>query len=915
MNDPETTRGSDPQPIDEDEAKGHIVYLRTILEADNADERKAPLAEAFLRYGLRFIISLQYLKQEEGDPGAAKFGAILDESHEMFLEWLAGERISDRADEPERRAVAAKMVLDAGLEDLKRLAAQAILALPEGHPLRDEDAAKKTLIELYDDALRTGDATLQILVIRSLIEYNLASPERQLDLIAEGKEVVNQVEDSKIRRNFWVIAMQVYGMRVIDTRNDEDKTDCLLWQELAAAACEQLQQIGGPERLQAKNLLSLATIFASADEPRKAADHYRDVLEIDDADMSTHLIAAQIESRFRLRLSEYERVVEALTPLAREFETAYLAAIDAREIESAGDAFTEVMNNLAFACAFLDRWGEAVKYLEHSKSLRLRYQSTVRTRPEGRPILDLERRLHALSRGVAIQDLPASTGAAEDWLRKDISAHASVLEEYRKVRPSLPDDVLAAPSIGEIAAQLADYEAVLSIGTGQRGTMLGLIRSGDTGHPSACRIIQECDEVWIAELITRNQGGWSMVLDEDPEAPDPRSELKFVLEQIDAHVGRFLEEALRDSPVRRVTIIPAFFYFLVPLWALPSLARFDVKVSASAAHFFRSSQPGRPATRKALVAGNPTLDLPFADFESVEVARRLHGVGIDMETFSRSEATQDTLEKAMESSGILHFAGHGRTAPLEPLESALLVHPDWEKMPVEQGEGLEALAEKVETWREVDEDTREARIPGVGRLVERLNAKSRNVIERSLDYAEKGTLLNEYGEGGPLRCAEMWTAGDLMVSSSVMNCSLAFLSACSTGLGGMLSHAERAGLPAALQMAGISTVVCSLWPVSDRFTALYVDLFYEALAAAEPSIDVATLVRQVGRQLQKMKRETAAEHVEQLAATAEDLWIELQLSAYAEKLKSGDAEPFRFAYDWASFYVVGAGRFSFSLGG
>lgn len=69
--------------------------------------------------------------------------ADLEQVDEWFLEWLQGERFTERVDEPECRAIVATMVLDEmGLAGLTRVAVDAILALPDDHPRRDVARAR-----------------------------------------------------------------------------------------------------------------------------------------------------------------------------------------------------------------------------------------------------------------------------------------------------------------------------------------------------------------------------------------------------------------------------------------------------------------------------------------------------------------------------------------------------------------------------------------------------------------------------------------------------------------------------------------------------------------------------------------------------------------------------------------------------
>jgi CHAT domain-containing protein len=162
----------------------------------------------------------------------------------------------------------------------------------------------------------------------------------------------------------------------------------------------------------------------------------------------------------------------------------------------------------------------------------------------------------------------------------------------------------------------------------------------------------------------------------------------------------------------------------------------------------------------------------------------------------------------------------------------------------------------------------------------------------------------------------MWSAGDILIDSPLGDCRLAFLSACEAGSGSIVTEVEEySGLPAALQLAGVSTVVCSLWPVGDALTAFYVDLFYRTLAEAPRPADVGSVVRNVGRRLRRMKRERAVALLNRLRRQTASPDARFLLEAYAGQIAAGEPYPFRHPYDWAAFYATGMSGIPFPQGG
>ena len=121
-----------------------------------------------------------------------------------------------------------------------------------------------------------------------------------------------------------------------------------------------------------------------------------------------------------------------------------------------------------------------------------------------------------------------------------------------------------------------------------------------------------------------------------------------------------------------------------------------------------------------------------------------------------------------------------------------------------------------------------------------------------MERGSQPTLYARYADGQLRRLGEEWSVGDILALGERSACRLAFLSACSSGTAGGRSAYidEYGGLPAALRLGGVTTLVCSLWEVDEGFTALYADLFYERLSGGDPGLlDPVSAVRQTGRWL------------------------------------------------------------------
>jgi CHAT domain-containing protein len=272
--------------------------------------------------------------------------------------------------------------------------------------------------------------------------------------------------------------------------------------------------------------------------------------------------------------------------------------------------------------------------------------------------------------------------------------------------------------------------------------------------------------------------------------------------------------------------------------------------------------------------------------------------------------SQESLESAVTRATLFHFCGHGRSDLSHPEQSALLTHPDLRHRSTVDGDPFLPLLARVSQWQDTDEGERYSDLPDVGRVYERRPPQS-EIIERRLEYGASGTLWGLYVEDQRRQLAELWTASDIMVNSPLSNCRLMFLAACESGTPGFNPEVdEYSGLPAALQLAGVSTVVCTLWPVTDEMAALFVDLFYAAFAQAcaqtAPQINIAALVSQASGQLRAMTKEEASERLTNLKWQVADPKASELLGKYAEYVLAGKQFPFSHPYDWASFYITGA---------
>jgi hypothetical protein len=346
---------------------------------------------------------------------------------------------------------------------------------------------------------------------------------------------------------------------------------------------------------------------------------------------------------------------------------------------------------------------------------------------------------------------------------------------------------------------------------------------------------------------------------------------------------------------------------LLPWWTVPSITGIDVR-QVPALALLPGGRGVATLTGPAVVVGNPTGDLPAADAEAASVAGRLHGRA-RTELLAGAAATEDAVVAATRGARLLHVCGHAASDLDDETRSALHLHP---APPWATPGTVDELASTAR-WERDTPDTRVAAVTLTGpdgvaaRGLLREQALEAGVVLRHLEYAPTGTLLGVYLDGRLRRLAELWSAGDMAVSGALREVRLAVLSACQSG-GSELAFgsSEFSGLPAALRLAGVRSVVCTAWAVDDVVGALTGDLFWELLCAGtERVVDLYAVARQVRARLAGMAAGEAADRVRRLRAAAPPGRSRFLLEAAAARLVNGPATPFAHPYDSAPLFVVG----------
>jgi len=775
-----------------------------------------------------------------------------------------------------------------------QLAAVPIACLPEGHPDRDALRARVYLLAGHRGALAGGDRDEQLMLITALLDHDLLDADAGESVMNEGLALLDET-DPGAGSEFLLAAESFAHHRAIEGRDADDDAEAARWlQHVDSLVAAQ----HGDDADSPGALVSRAAQHDERNEFREAAELFGRALAATGLDEPTTWPIAVRHGEALLQVDEPEQAVDAIAPVLDGLAQSYVTAVLPDQIEDAGDWLTKGATALAVACAASDQADAALDAIDRAKSLRLRYQAAVRQTPAARDLLVLERALDAARRGVAVAGLGELTDGTEEGAA---DVQARVLEAYRRARPAFPAELLRAPPAAELAALLEPHEALVVLGLHWKGTLVavasgGTVRGTVFGDWKTRR--------WTDLFTGREGGGWLSALlgYSGTDRSDVLAAFLEILDELGAGIAQLL-----PGGTRRVVLVPHALLHLVPFWALPSLSSLDVLVAPSAAQFaaVRRLGPGR-LHGEALVVSNPTLDLPLSALEAMSAKKHLAELGITARQLDGGEAVEPAAADALRSAAALHFTGHGKSDFAEPMRSGLLVHP---ADSAEADPFASLLAGEID-WVVDDssaDDERWADLPGVGRVFEVRDGLDDRRLERRLERAES-TYVAVYDDDRLIRAGELWSAGDLMLGDAAGECALAFLSACEAGMGSGRFIDEYGGLPAALELGGVRTVVSSMWPVSEPFTALYVELFYAELArAGEGTTDVTAVVRSVRDRLSAMSCDDAVELVAELRRATDGIAARLTLDSFAAELRRRGDPPFADPWELAAFYVGGNG--------
>jgi CHAT domain-containing protein len=900
------------EPHQEDELSDEEIrifqeYIYDAIVDSSIENRKRVLGNAFLNHGHRFVRFLALLKNDE-DADATIFD-LVDHSQKLFTSFIAGNKISERSDENERR-VHILSELARQNPQFKRLFIKALSDLPENHLMRDLKLIKQSLLDLKEVHKKVNKYEDQLLVIAELIKLESKDTDC-LDLIAEGTSLVPLLNDFSESYNFYVAVISNY-LNIIQSDDTQPIERTKIYSDKAYKLIRWMKNQFQKEFAETSGINLYATVMSLCNKEEEAIENFAATVDNSKPNELSYQTAAIIESRFRWDTQQYERIIKILTPAIPYLEEKYLLSVEETDITDKGETYCDAVWNLAFAHAYVGNWSKAFEFLERGKSRRLLYQANIRKTKNGDQLLDLEKKLYILNRKIEFEE--NESNKKNNWLSEKLSLKTKILEEYRQQRKKL-NIKLVTPTLKEISSLLADDEAVVSIGVIKRGgTMLILVCKDNEEIPSGIFIDKEMNyHTWVPFFAGENEDGWLYALDAPELNIDHKSALTHLLEGVDKLIGEPLKKLLDSKNIKHVTIIPHLWFHSIPFWALASLDEFEISIAGSATHFIESRNTTLKSKKNVLVVSNPTLDLPCSGLEADLVRAHMESGNFKVNNLEREKATEKNIVNALDEVSIFHFCGHGRSEMDNPTKSSLMVAIDENDGRFNKTDPFSQLLKEITEWKNLDEGNRGAQMPGIGYFFEKRSADG-NVQERILEIGESTSLLGLYYNGQLENLMEMWSAGDIMIQQSLSKCSLAFLSACEAGVGSLsIEIDEYSGLPSALQLAGVKTVICSLWPVEDILATLYVDLFYNEFSQLEGLINLTSLVKKINNKIRTLPLEETLEILNYMKSKTDDITVKDDIDYYISTLKEEDKKfPFAHPVEWASFYVIGSSYMDYS---
>ena len=354
-----------PTPAPEYTKEDALSMQETIAKLTPDELRESTIA-GILTYGRRFGSTLEQLAGLLDHQGPLQ--EQFEQSRLLYAYWLAGAQLTERADEDELRVNELVSILNDGGEKytaLTRMAAQAVLSLPKGHPSRDLVNIGEALLRHVAWCEENAQPEIEVLTISDLLNLTLEAPglvpaELAAHLIQRGEARLDQSE-AGARRRFRTTVVGYYVGMAIGAREANDTESLARYAQEAQQQLDLLQAESGDSSDELRySWFLMAGLRETTGEIAEAADAYGKV----GGDDGRGRQGAIHEGRLRVQLGEYQRAVAVLSPHVDALERDYVTALEDGEIESAGESLSNLIVNLTFAHARLGEWDRALQRLD-----------------------------------------------------------------------------------------------------------------------------------------------------------------------------------------------------------------------------------------------------------------------------------------------------------------------------------------------------------------------------------------------------------------------------------------------------------------------------------------------------------------------------------------------------------------------
>src|SRR5215207_9925447 len=182
-------------PIGEPEREAQLAFVLPLLTAEDEEDRKQSLRDALLHFGMRFLVTLDLMRAQAGleEKGAE----LLDLASMELATWFRGASLSGQPNEDERRAAAARDVLEQR-PDFWRifpLCADALLNLPHGHPRREEALARRAVRFALRQGARVGEHSTTLWATRRALVYEFGTEAECEEWLERAERLPAQAEE------------------------------------------------------------------------------------------------------------------------------------------------------------------------------------------------------------------------------------------------------------------------------------------------------------------------------------------------------------------------------------------------------------------------------------------------------------------------------------------------------------------------------------------------------------------------------------------------------------------------------------------------------------------------------------------------------------------------------------------------